>query len=160
MASVGITELKAHLGEYLRRVEAGETLYVTFRGREVAELRPADPVRAAIWKMVANGEAEWNGEKPTLPDDPPINTGRLLSDIVLEDRGPHWDEPDEPSRVILYLDTSALVKLLLVEAGALTTSGAGSRGADLVTASVVDVPRGLRRSGSSCHRRDAELVGR
>lgn len=96
MASVSITELKAHLGEYLRRVEAGERFYVTYRGREVAELRPADPVRAAIWKMVANGEAEWNGQKPMLPDDPPINTGRPLSDIVLEDRGPHWDEPDEP----------------------------------------------------------------
>jgi len=29
-----------------------------------------------------------------VPRDLPINTGRMLSDIVLEDRGPHWDDPD------------------------------------------------------------------
>ena len=95
MASVSTTELKAHLGEYLRRVEAGERFYVTYRGREVAELVPPDPVRAVIWKMVADGEAFWNGKKPTLPENPPINTGRLLSDIVLEDRGPRWSDVEE-----------------------------------------------------------------
>ena len=95
MASVSITELKAHLGAYLRQVESGETLYITYRGREVAELRPPDPVRGALWKMVAEGKAYWTGGKPTLPENPPINTGRPLSEIVLEDRGPRWDDPDD-----------------------------------------------------------------
>lgn len=94
MTSVGITELKAHLGTYLRRVQGGERFHVTSRGREVAELVPADPVRAALWRMVEAGEAEWSGEDMVVPRDLPINTGRMLSDIVLEDRGPYWDDPD------------------------------------------------------------------
>jgi prevent-host-death family protein len=94
MPSVTITELKAHLAEYLRRVQNGERFHVTVRGKEVADLVPADPVRAALWRMVEAGEAEWSGGKPVVPPDLPLNTGRLLSDIVLEDRGPYWDDPD------------------------------------------------------------------
>jgi prevent-host-death family protein len=94
MPSVSVTELKAHLAEYLRRVQNGERFHITFRGREVAELVPADPVRAALWRMVETGEAEWSGEDMVVPRDLPVNTGRMLSDIVLEDRGPHWDDPD------------------------------------------------------------------
>lgn len=94
MASVTVTELKAHLAEYLRRVRDGERLHVTSHGKEVADLVPPDPVRAALWDMVEAGEATWSGEDMVVPADLPVNTGRLLSDIVLEDRGPHWDEPD------------------------------------------------------------------
>jgi prevent-host-death family protein len=98
MASVGITELKAHLSDYLRRAQAGERFYVTYRGVEVAELGPPDPVRAALWRMVADGEAEWSGGKPVLPKTLPKNTGRMLSDIVLEDRGPCLPEVEEKSK--------------------------------------------------------------
>jgi prevent-host-death family protein len=94
MTSVTVTELKAHLAEYLRRVRDGERLHVTSHGKEVADLVPPDPARAALWHMVETGEATWSGEDMVVPADLPINTGRLLSDIVLEDRGPHWDEPD------------------------------------------------------------------
>jgi len=94
MTSVSITELKAHLADYLRRVQNGERLHVTVHGREVADIVPADPERAALWRMVENGQAHWNGRKPKIPKDLPINTGRPLSDIVLEDRGPYWDDPD------------------------------------------------------------------
>jgi len=97
MASVTITELKAHLADYLRRVQNGERFHVTVRGKEVADIVPADPVRAALWKMVEAGEAHWSGEDMALPDQLPRNTGRLLSDIVLEDRGPYW--PDEEPEV-------------------------------------------------------------
>ena len=96
--TVSITELKAHLAEYLRRVQGGERFHVTSRGREVADLAPADPIRAALWRMVEDGEASWNGGKPVVPRDLPINTGPLLSDIVLEDRGPYWDDPDPDSK--------------------------------------------------------------
>lgn len=94
MPSVTITELKAHLAEYLRRVQNGERFHVTVRGKEVADIVPADPVRAALWLMVERGEAEWSGEDMVVPRDLPINTGRPLSDIVLEDRGPYWDDPE------------------------------------------------------------------
>jgi len=95
MPSVGITEFKAHFSEYLRRVLAGEVFYITNRGVEVAEFRPADPTRKILWEMVNAGELEWSGGKPRLPDSMPVNSGRLLSDIVLEDRGPYWPEPED-----------------------------------------------------------------
>lgn len=95
MPTVGITELKAHFSEYLRRVLAGEVFYVTNRGVEVAEFRPTDPTRRILWEMVDAGELQWSGGKPKVPDSMPVNSGRMLSDIVLEDRGPYWPEPDE-----------------------------------------------------------------
>jgi antitoxin (DNA-binding transcriptional repressor) of toxin-antitoxin stability system len=40
METVGIRELKNHLSAYVRKVEAGDIVIVTDRGRIVAELRP------------------------------------------------------------------------------------------------------------------------
>lgn len=40
METVGIRELKNHLSAYVRRVEAGDIVIVTDRGRVVAELVP------------------------------------------------------------------------------------------------------------------------
>ena len=94
MQSVSITELKTHLAEYLRQVQDGESFHVTTRGREVAALVPVDPVRAAVWHVVESGQASWRGGKPAAPGDLPVNTGTPLSDIVLEDRGPYWDDAD------------------------------------------------------------------
>ena len=54
--------------------------------RSPTSCRPT-PVRAALWGMVEDGEAHWSGGKPAVPEDLPVNTGRPLSDIVLEDRG-------------------------------------------------------------------------
>ena len=41
MKSVGIRELKDRLSEYLRQVQAGETLLVTDRGRVAAGQAPS-----------------------------------------------------------------------------------------------------------------------
>ena len=92
MPSVSITELKAHLAEYLRRTESGERFFITVRGREVAELKPPDPERVALWDMVRSGDAEWSGDYMIVPYDLPKNDGPLVSDIVLEDRGPYPDD--------------------------------------------------------------------
>lgn len=43
MVSVGIRELKNNLSRYLRRVQAGERVLITDRGRTVAEIRPPEP---------------------------------------------------------------------------------------------------------------------
>jgi prevent-host-death family protein len=40
MSSIGIRDLRQRASEYLRRVEAGETIEVTDRGRPVALLTP------------------------------------------------------------------------------------------------------------------------
>ncbi len=39
MKAVGISQLKIHLSEYVRRAAAGESIMVTCRGKAVAELR-------------------------------------------------------------------------------------------------------------------------
>ncbi|MEX0782109.1 MAG: type II toxin-antitoxin system prevent-host-death family antitoxin [Dehalococcoidia bacterium] len=40
MRRVKISELKVHLSQYLRAAEAGETIVVCKRGREIAQLTP------------------------------------------------------------------------------------------------------------------------
>ena len=43
MATVNIHEAKAHLSEYLARVEAGETVVIARRNKPVARLVPVEP---------------------------------------------------------------------------------------------------------------------
>jgi len=92
MTLVSTTELKAHLAEHLHRAQRGERIQITAHGKEVAELGPPNPERAAMWTMVQAGEAEWSGASATLPDKLPANKGPLLSDMVFEDRGPYPEE--------------------------------------------------------------------
>ena len=55
---VGVRELRQNLSVYLRRVEKGETLEVTERGRLVARLGPAPtPEMSAIDRLIAEGRA-------------------------------------------------------------------------------------------------------
>ena len=57
MASVGIRELRQRASELLRRVEQGETIEVTDRGRRVAILSPA-PEGSPLDRLRAMGEVE------------------------------------------------------------------------------------------------------
>ena len=41
--SISVSELKARLSEQLRRVKAGESVFVTERGRPIAVMRPLPP---------------------------------------------------------------------------------------------------------------------
>lgn len=47
MIQVGVAELKAHLSEYLARVQAGEVIVVAHRGRPVARIVPSIPRNAS-----------------------------------------------------------------------------------------------------------------
>ena len=51
---VAIRQLKAHLSEYLERVEGGEVIWVTNRGRRVARITP-EPGRSNVARGVAEG---------------------------------------------------------------------------------------------------------
>jgi prevent-host-death family protein len=85
---VGTRELRSKFSEYMRRVKKGETIIVTERGKAVARFMPASQsVEERIWAMVDAGLADWNGKKPK-PYKPKIvnRTGKLMSDIVVEDR--------------------------------------------------------------------------
>lgn len=55
MASTGVRELRQRASELLRRVEAGETIEITDRGRPVAVLAPL-PDQRPIDRLRATGD--------------------------------------------------------------------------------------------------------
>lgn len=68
MASIGIRELRQRASELLRRVEKGETIEVTDRGRRVAILSPA-PEGDPLDRLRALGEIEpAKGDLDDLPE--------------------------------------------------------------------------------------------
>ena len=53
MSTCTVAEAKAHLSELLARVENGEDLVITRRGRPVAQLSPVRPVkRPPDWQAI------------------------------------------------------------------------------------------------------------
>jgi prevent-host-death family protein len=53
MSTCTVAEAKAHLSELLARVESGEELVITRRGRPVAQLSPVRPVkRQPDWQAI------------------------------------------------------------------------------------------------------------
>ncbi|MEZ0364234.1 type II toxin-antitoxin system Phd/YefM family antitoxin [Mycobacterium sp. pUA109] len=55
MKVIGVRELRQNASKYLRRVEAGEELAVTMRGRLVARLVPVTPTGRTREILIANG---------------------------------------------------------------------------------------------------------
>lgn len=86
--NVGVRELKARLSECLRRVQAGEQLTVTDRGRAIALLAPVQRVATHDWAhaMVARGRARWSGGKPVGLTTRVRSRGKPASRMVIEDR--------------------------------------------------------------------------
>ncbi len=85
---VGMRELKNRLSEYVRRVEAGETIAITDRGNEVAWLIPKpETLEDKMRALDAAGFLKWSGKK-LKPHKPTIvnTSGRLISDLIIEDR--------------------------------------------------------------------------
>lgn len=53
MSTCTVAEAKAHLSELLARVESGEELVITRRGRPVANLSPVRPIkRPPDWQAI------------------------------------------------------------------------------------------------------------
>jgi prevent-host-death family protein len=82
---VGVRELRAHLSRYLKRVEEGEEILVTDRGKPVARITPANG-RSRLEQLIEAGIVHrapkpWKGPLPK-----PIQGAGPLSDIVLGDR--------------------------------------------------------------------------
>jgi prevent-host-death family protein len=68
MASIGVRELRQRASELLRRVEQGETIEVTDRGRPVALLSPP-PEGSPIDRLRALGEVDpATGDLDDLPE--------------------------------------------------------------------------------------------
>lgn len=68
MASIGVRELRQKASEVLRRVEAGETVEVTDRGRPVALLTPV-PKAEGLERLRVDGDvARAQDTFDTLPE--------------------------------------------------------------------------------------------
>jgi prevent-host-death family protein len=75
MATIPQKELRNHVGEVLRRAEAGEQITITVSGRPVAEL---GPVRARQWVPSSQLADLWRAPPdPTLDEDLARLTGEL-----------------------------------------------------------------------------------
>jgi len=81
-----IRGLKAHLSQYLQRVEAGDTIIVRNHNREVARIVPATADRF-LEKLCNTPGISWRGGKPSGMKAPkPISGRTSVADIVSEDR--------------------------------------------------------------------------
>ncbi|ALA57966.1 type II toxin-antitoxin system Phd/YefM family antitoxin [Nitrospira moscoviensis] len=88
MPKVGVRELKNGLSRYLKRVQGGEEIVVTERGRSVARLIPAEPhnLKRLLAPLIREGALKWSGGKPKGTDKRPALHGAPLSESVIEDR--------------------------------------------------------------------------
>jgi prevent-host-death family protein len=91
MASVGVRELRQRASELLRRVQAGETIEVTDRGRPVAVLAPL-PDAGPLERLRSSGELmAASGDLADLPEPLPLQEGkeapsRVLARLRLDER--------------------------------------------------------------------------
>lgn len=90
MSTVGVKDLKEHLSQHLRAVEAGAVITVTDRGRPVAYLSPMD--RDSPWiHLVEQGELtparDGQGERERRPRPRPVRGAGTVSDLVGWSRG-------------------------------------------------------------------------
>jgi prevent-host-death family protein len=84
MASVGVRELRQRASELLRRVEAGETIEVTDRGRPVAVLAPL-PAPSPIERLKAAGDLTLRRKGlDDLPEPLPLEPGQEPPSSVLD----------------------------------------------------------------------------
>jgi len=91
-SQVSVRDLKTHLSKWLARAQAGEVVEVTSHRKSIARItavKPADSTSTSpLQKAIDAGLISWNGQKPVFP--PPIKLrgkGKLISEIVIEDRG-------------------------------------------------------------------------
>jgi prevent-host-death family protein len=83
MTTVGIRELRQRASELLRRVELGETIEVTDRGRPVAVLAPI-PDRGSLAELRATGQLDpASGDLADLPDPIPVPAGGPSASEIL-----------------------------------------------------------------------------
>lgn len=84
MASTGIRGLRQRASELLRRVEAGETIEITDRGRPVAVLAPL-PNQRPIDRLRVSGDLEPAGaDLRDLPEPLPLSSGQETPSKVLD----------------------------------------------------------------------------
>jgi prevent-host-death family protein len=88
MREIGVRELKATLSGVLHRVEEGESVRVTVRGRPVADIVPAGARRSdkRLRALVADGRVTPAARQRPRRAPRPLDTGRSASAFVLGER--------------------------------------------------------------------------
>jgi prevent-host-death family protein len=91
--SIGIRDAKLHLSKLLKRVQQGEEVLLTDRGRPAARIVPIDknalPLSERVKRLEAQGIIEPAPEKPrkTLPSPIPVPEG--IAQGFLREDGDH-----------------------------------------------------------------------
>jgi prevent-host-death family protein len=85
---VGVRELKAHLGAYLKRVKCGEIVTITAHGKPVARLEPMQapslpPHIEALWRA---GRVRWSGRRARAPVGVQMTPGESIVDKIMAER--------------------------------------------------------------------------
>jgi prevent-host-death family protein len=92
MATVSVRELKNRLSEHLRRLDEGETITVTRRGKPVAVITavesPEDDMSPGLRRLLAEGVIRWSGGKPQglSPGVKLKGEGPSAAEIVIQGR--------------------------------------------------------------------------
>ena len=88
VVKVGVRELRAGLSGWLDRVQAGDEVVVTERGKPVARLVPMQH-KSRLQELIEQGTVT-PAARPKQPIDrstlPRLPPGKTLSDIVIEQR--------------------------------------------------------------------------
>ena len=85
---VSMQEFKSHLARYVGQAQSGQLIELTSHRKVVARIvgvPPADSV--GVSRLLATGTATWQGGKPVGAAFGLQKQGKLVSALVLEDRG-------------------------------------------------------------------------
>jgi prevent-host-death family protein len=82
-----VRDFKAHLSSYLAEVRAGRVLEITRHRRPIARvIGVPDRVSSGIAGLMAAGEADWSGGKPTGSKVRLNESPRTMAETILRDR--------------------------------------------------------------------------
>lgn len=84
----GIRELKENLSDYLSRVEQGEIITVTKRGKTIGRIVPENiSLKARTAELVKSGVLHWGGKKLSPWQPVAVNKSPgTIADLVSEER--------------------------------------------------------------------------
>jgi prevent-host-death family protein len=85
---VSMQEFKSHLSRYVDQAQSGQLIELTSHRKVVARIVGVPPADSAgVSRLLAAGIATWQGGKPVGAAFRLQEHGKLVSALVLEDRG-------------------------------------------------------------------------
>ena len=85
---VSMREFKSHLSQYVEQAQAGESIELTSHRKVVARIVGVPPTGSVgVTRLLAAGVASWKDGKPAGAMLKLQAGGKLMSAMVLEDRG-------------------------------------------------------------------------